>query len=308
MIPLPSQPTDVLRLADWMELSALIAPDGDSSRDDLDSALRLAAIYPPHTEDDEITALALAVFNELESRKKAAVDGYPFEIILPYIKLKKDWKRAPAYVFCLCLSYYGDPDNPKRKTFPRRLFEHISRDAVLCYLGGDAVRFASPRHATEIPSNFAKAITKVCDSCIREGGGFKKGGLADQKDCHVDIIAWKHFPDRAVGKIVLFGNCATGKNWSGTKLTELMVEPFCDEWLLDPPVSSIVRSFFMPHRCESDTFIAYSRRAGIIFDRCRIAFWCHNFHQKRSGEPGSFYTDLDGIRDWTLRRLKSIRT
>jgi len=309
LIPLPDKSMDIIKLADWMEICALITPDGDFSRDDLDATLRAAAIFPPLSEDSEIADLTLGVFRELESRRSAALNAYPFEVSLPYIKLKSDWKKTPAYAFCLCLSYFGDRDNPKRKTFPRRCFEHLARDAVQNYIGGEAIRFASPRNPVEMPRNFGEAIERVCASRLMEGGGFKKGGgLPDQKDCNVDIIGWKHFPDKAVGKIVLFGNCATGKEWYGTKLTELMPKPFCAEWMVESIVSPIVRSFFMPHRCESQAFMSYSRRAGIIFDRCRIAYWCYSSHRKTDGGRKALHTDLAGIRDWTAKCLKSIRS
>jgi len=277
MIPLPHKSTDCIRLADWMELCALVAPDGDVSRDDLDSALRTAAVFPPRDEDKEIDDLVLAVFRELESRRAAAADGYSFELSLPTLKRKDNWPDFPTYVFCLCLSYFGERSSKNQKSAPRRLFEHVSRDAAIHYLGGDAVRFGWPRHNPEIPSKFAKAMTFLCTTSLAEGGGYKQGGLPYPKDSGIDIIAWKHFPDRAVGKLLLFGNCATEKDWDGPKKTELSPEAFCEEWMTEVPPSriAIVKSLFIPHRCESTALASHTRRAGIIFDRCRIAYCCY---------------------------------
>jgi len=42
------------------------------------------------------------------------------------------------------------------------------------------------------------------------------------------------------------------------------------------PVSpSPIKSFFTPYRVERDKWEFYARKAGILFDRCRIAFWAH---------------------------------
>jgi hypothetical protein len=37
----------------------------------------------------------------------------------------------------------------------------------------------------------------------------------------------------------------------------------------------IISSFFIPHRIERNRLAPYVRKAGIIFDRCRIAYWSY---------------------------------
>lgn len=297
----PKKPTDPIELADWMEINALIAPDGDFSREDSDSAIRTAALYPPAEEDREVEALMLDVFREIDFRASAAKEAYPFEVRYPVIKCKDNWKNMPAYVFCLCLSVFGEKTKIKG-SYPRRWFEHISRDAVRNYIGGEAIRLASPRHPQEIPSNFAKAVQFLCIEKLFEGGGYKNGGRSSRKDDAVDIVAWKHFPDRSCGKLVIFGNCATGVDWHDTKLTELTSGPFCEEWMSEMPPSRILSSIFIPYRCESMIFKASARRAGIIFDRCRIAYSCHCISSSHREE----YTNYSDILDWSLKMLDKI--
>ena len=273
MIALPETPTDSLQLADWLELCALVAPDGDASKEQLDSAVRTAAVFPVEDEDEEIEALCLDVFRELEARERAAAEGYPFKIEHPMLRRSRDWQKRPVYIFCLCLSYFGVASRKQTKAYPRRWFESIAREAAARYMGGDAVRLAWPRVKDEIPIQFGKAVEKLCRELLLEGEGFSNKGLPYPKDGGVDVVAWKHFPDRLVGKLVLFGNCATEKNWTGAKKTELMPHAFCEEWMSSIPPSAIVRSLFVPHRCEERAFASHTRRAGIIFDRCRIAYW-----------------------------------
>ena len=272
-LPLPKDPTDTIRLADWLEIYALVSPDRNSSRGDLESALQTAALFEPEG-NEAIQRKALEVFRELEERSKAARDAYPFSIQGSLLTAKERWEEYPSYVFCLCLSYFGCREMQGSKAFPRRWFEHISRDALQYYMGGEAVRFGSPRLAVELPREFKRAINSVCKK-LNEGDGYKDGGLPDRRDDAVDIIAWKHFPDGFAGKLIVFGNCASEKSWEGSKRTELTPGPFCSDWMIDPPKCEIVRSFFIPHRVEYSRFIPHLKRAGIIFDRCRISYWAY---------------------------------
>jgi hypothetical protein len=274
VIPLPTaSPTDRIKLADWLELRALSAPDGGSSSGDLETVLNRAGILDGNGRD-AIQQKVLEVFDELEDRAKAGQSGYPFKVNVPSLQLTEDWREHPAYVFCLCLSYFDFKQKKGSKDQPRRWFEHLSRDAVKHYLGGDALRFGSPRHEIEIPKSFREAIEFICKQ-LNEGKGYKPGGLPDRKDDALDIIAWKHFPDGLPGKLILFGNCASEKDWENSKKTELCPGPFCSDWMIEQISCQIVKTLFIPHRIERHRLVPLLRRAGIIFDRCRIAHWAY---------------------------------
>ena len=214
------------------------------------------------------------VFAELEKRAKAADVSYPFKLAGSVLQANKDWQEYPAYVFCLCLSYFGSNERKGEREFPRRWFEHLSRDAAVNYLGGEGVRFGFPRLPSELPIRFSDAVTSVCRR-LNEGEGFKGGGLSDRKDDALDIIVWKHFPDNLAGKIVLFGNCASERGWEYSKKTELNPVAFWNDWIIDPPRSAFISSLFIPHRVEYNRFLSHLRKSGIIFDRCRISYWAH---------------------------------
>ena len=64
MLELPDDPTNPLKLADWLELTAMLSGDGNASRGDLERVLRRASLY--ETSDDYlIERKALEVFYEL---------------------------------------------------------------------------------------------------------------------------------------------------------------------------------------------------------------------------------------------------
>ena len=49
---------------------------------------------------------------------------------------------------------------------------------------------------------------------------------------------------------------------------------FWDQWMQYSLVSPTpIKSYFVPHRIERKKWEFVARKAGIIFDRCRIAFW-----------------------------------
>jgi hypothetical protein len=185
--------------------------------------------------------------------------------------------------------------------------EHLSRDAAKQYLGGEGVRFGAPRLTSELPSKFATAIDKLCKHMLKEGDGFKDGGLPHRQDDAVDIIAWKHFPDELPGKLIMFGNCASEQDWEGSKKTELAPQAFWNDWMIDPSRTEIIKSFFIPHRTEKERFLPHLRRAGIIFDRCRIAYWTYFTGSiSRQIKEGHVF-NYQPLVEWSNQQLKRAR-
>lgn len=270
MVDLPYDDlTDPLRLADWLELYALLSADCNSSQGDLESALRTAS-HSEILDDDSIELKSLEVFEELEQRCNASGEAYPFDLDYRGVLCLKsgDWTHFPAYIFCLCLSYY-----PLAETrVGPMLFEDVSCLAARGYLQGEAIRFGSPR--IELPPSFADAVTELC-GLIGEGEGYRDQPSLDRKDDTLDLVAWKDFADSRPSKVLLFGQCAAGKDWS-SKLGELEPSRFWKQWMQVGPVSpDPVKSFFTPYRIDQRKWEYYARQAGLLFDRCRIAYWAH---------------------------------
>ncbi|MBI4732021.1 MAG: hypothetical protein HY781_07845 [Chloroflexi bacterium] len=268
MLELPTNdPTNPIKLADWLEISSVMSPDCDSSRGDLESALRIAS-FDGILDSEDVERKILDVFNELEQRENAAAHAYPFDIESGMLRQKSTWMDYPAYVFCLFLSYYGFSGTREAP----KLFESISCHAAKKYLNGNAVSFGFPR--TELPSSFSDAVTKICE-LIGEGGKYLDQPPLGRKDDTLDLVAWVDFIDKLPSKILMFGQCAAGDNW-GDKLAELQPSVFWDQWMAESLVSPApIRSFFIPHRIETDKWDLVCRKAGIVFERCRLAYWAH---------------------------------
>lgn len=269
MFELPEDPTNPLNLADWLEINALLAPDRNSSRGDLERGLRRAALSEME-DDDAIERMILDTFGELEERLKSADNAYPFDLDNQgVVTCKSDPHHFPEYVFCLCLSYFGSKE-VRSNLNPRKLFEQISCFAAKMYLQGNVIGFGAPRQ--DMPTSFSEAVDKLCQ-LIGEGGGFGGRPTLNRKDDALDLVAWKDFNDRRSSKLLMFGQCASGKNWE-EKVAELNPKAFWGHWVLGSFVSpEPLRSFFIPHRIDSEKWDFTARKAGLLFDRCRIAFW-----------------------------------
>lgn len=290
-LPLPSRSADKVRLADWLELLALRAADRNASIGDLEGALRRATIFHRNTNNSIENKCAEVIF-ELHQRAKAAARAYPFEIDGTLLRLRDDPENFIAYVFCLCLSYFGWENKKGRKLFPDRLFEELSCTAAKNFTGGDGVKFGFPRR--ELPKGFAQAADRICQ-LIGECTGFNQQPQKSVKDYGLDVVAWRNWPDGSSSKIILFGQCATGLGKN--KEVELQPEVFCGNWLLDQPVSPLIKAFFTPHRPESNEWANLGRRAGIIFDRCRIAYLTHGTNSLSKSNP---------YFEWTISVLKKV--
>ena len=90
------------------------------------------------------------------------------------------------------------------------------------------------------------------------------------KDAKLDVVAWKDFHDKRPGKLIGFGQCATGNDWHN-KRTDLQPLDWCRHWMRDVPLVPPQRMFFVPHRIEPDEWSITSTAAGLTFDRCRTS-------------------------------------
>lgn len=283
----PLSVTDPIEdLADWLEIRTFRDRDGNCSHVDLLKALHISGTADALNEEDETgeaqisggepyEAAVESAFTEIEDRFNAcgAVCGmYPFVLEEDYIALAKDTRNS-VYTFLLLLSRYGQRIGSKSAKDGAKLFEEVCAKAAEEYLGGAHIAiksfvFGFPRRG--LPAGFKKALQKLCDE-LQEGGGPRdRPNSPNQKDAGLDIVAWRNFDDARPGKLITFGQCATGNNWN-EKLSDLQPYNWCEFWMRDRPAVTPVRMFFVPHRVSQKNWLLSSFSGGILFDRCRIA-------------------------------------
>lgn len=286
---------DPLRWADWLEISAAHNADGNSSRADLEGALRLSPFFEKSGQEG-IAIRASEVFVELGERAQSAGDAYPFQLDRNVLQKKSDLRDYPAYFFCLVLSYCGWVRKKGDTVFPERMFEDLSCMAAESYTAGNVMRFAYPRTGSGIlPAGFREAIQQATQ-LIREGDSAKQKPARSTKDDSLDVLAWRHFPDLLPGKLILVGQCAAGEKWD-TKLNDLQPIATTNEWMTNPIISQMLKAIFIPHRVPRAEWERCNRRAGIVFERCRIAHWSHRTEHRPKMQP---------YIQWSSERIKSV--
>ncbi len=297
--------------ADWAELQALLSTRGTWTSGDLyglldfleDTAANSSSIDEETGEelDESILEsqrdrLVDVVFDELQYRERILGKSYPFSINTDHLRIERvpDVSSVPGrtvYVFCLLVSAIREkkiqsPDLTKivRCRIPN-LFQICACLAAGGYIAGDVASFGFPRLEG---TDFLSALR---DTYRRFGAGTVKTAIpsgfpASTKDGGIDVIAWKHHPDRMPGKIYLLGQCASGRNWKGKSVLEY-IQQF-HGWFSELPATHYVPSMFIPftlHRDLTDDpdvsfdetlknrFLYEERRYGIVFDRCRVAYF-----------------------------------
>lgn len=195
MTCLPNDSDNPLDLADWLELTALEADDANASAGDLSSALQIAA------GRNSVEQLTMEAMLELEHREKATGDAYPFEVRGGLLQRKRPWRDCVAYVFCLCLSYFGG--QVQSQVDPRGLFEELAAVAAKEYITGRVFPFGvACRQGT---SPFEGAVNALCGH-LREGGGFMSRSNRRPRDDKVDIVAWKSFDDEWPSRLIMLAS------------------------------------------------------------------------------------------------------
>ena len=283
---------DILKWADWLELSAVHRADHSSSRGDIEGALRLSGYQDGQ---EAIENRCNDVFFELLDRSSSAGEAYPFTVMPSLLEAKGAVDDYPAYFFCLCLSYAGWNKKKGQGQIAARMFEDLSCVAAKAYIGGDVARFAYQRKGGKsgLPKGFREAIAGLAIG-LAEGEGCVHAPARSTKDDALDVVAWRHFPDRQAGKLLLVGQCASGEDWVG-KLNDLNPIATTNEWMIRPIISPMLRAMFIPHRIRREEWERCSRRAGVIFDRCRLAHWVHSAAET-----------MDEHRAWTAKCLRQV--
>jgi hypothetical protein len=277
--------------ADWLELRALLAGDSNSSLSDLARAIRSSGSIEAVIEeqmldsedvspaeladqgDDMSEAVAESASSELDDRQAACGGAYPFACGTQHLQALPHAVRS-VYVFLLLLSTDGVLAGPRGLSAPE-LFEDVAALAARSFMGSDehvhVYQFGFPRRR-EL-RGFKPAIDELCVRLGEGGGARSRPNQRHQKDAKLDLVTWRSFPDRRMGQLIAFGQCAAGADWA-SKLCELQPRAFVSSWMTDQLGLDPARMFFCPFRVEREAWETNVYASGLLFDRCRIAHHC----------------------------------
>jgi len=278
-LPPPAATTNTEAHADWLELVALADSDRQASIEDLISALRTTSSTEELPEErlvdrgsEQAQSVAESAMSLAEDRGEAVGKrgNYPFTFEGQALVAARTAIRS-TYTYLLLLSKYGEDAGPSDIN-GASLFEDVAAVAAKNYFGGDRTgaeiyNFGFPRRVT--PAGFKAAVEDLCSKLGEGIGPRDRPQTSAQKDAKLDLVAWVPMPDGRSGKVIGFGQCATGGNWKD-KVSELQSTAWCKLWLLDPLPVDPVRLFFVPHRINGSEWDHHTTNAGVIFDRCRL--------------------------------------
>lgn len=284
-VPSPDADDSLVGLADWVEVKALLADDGNASQEDLARALEQAHSM----KEEDAKTVANDVFKELLDRSDSCVPvpgkgqkwEYPFtlnasrSLLSLRPKTGASTKAGLLYKFLLVASR-ADMDAQRRlkDLDPTALFEQLCADILLNFWGGrtdlsGALVFGTARTKTESNQKFRANIDKLC-ATLKEGRGLKARAKAPGGgDGRLDVVVWRIFSDGRSGGLVGFGQCKTGIHWKD-HLEKLVPRNFCRNYFEQPLILDPVRVYMVPHRVDGAAWNTHTGAGGLLLDRCRL--------------------------------------
>lgn len=340
--PLPNDTRS--RVADWLEVLVLTGSRGVATRSDVLGLYDLLSDDPHDIEIDEVTgerleteilddsriAIADEILEELSHRSSILGNFYPFSVevrgqnwrLVRLQPVNNDALTAAAqccYLFCLLTSairdsrIHGTAIGPLERQMAVH-FQALASDAAAQVINGISVSFGWPRKEG---TQFQPALQAVSQQ-MQLGTPLDTVPLwasGREKDSGIDVIAWRDFRDARPGKIVLFGQVASGNNWTDKAVTA--DTPRFLAWFSQHPTKYFIPAIFIPfpqhHDCAGKSSCAFEDIAaaqawmreqefGLVIDRLRIVEAAAErlTNAATTGAAGTTvaHTALDAVNTW----------
>jgi hypothetical protein len=291
MITLPSS-EDPIALVDWLETSLFTQDTWRLS----DTAI--LDVFAEKDTDEDPDILLAAMHRTVRARSMTIGAAYPLQRDGSGYARQGDWKGYLPYSFMLFaslnqsyteLKYAGGSANK-----PAELFEMLALRAIEKYLQCTVIRIGAPRRHP-VPSQFPDALTYAVKE-LGEVVGQRDLEKHDSGDDGVDLIGWRPFGDARASQAIILTQCSIGTDWRDKRdgVSLKMWKRHID-WHSDP-----LKGFAVPfHHKEGNPWRETATRAGIIFDRLRIAKLV-----EEAALPAKVKADMA---KWCEARLKKIK-
>lgn len=271
----PAKGASTHELADYLELLCIVN-GGDYSINDAQPQIDIISDEDDQedimNEDDQIHDELQFALEEIDRRNDDCDGHYPFIADRNSIhycpgESVTEQRLALVYTYLLLATRLNMIQHKSyREIDGTLLFEELSAVAVKNYFGNNADSLV---FGTAAEGGFGDKIKRLIEE-LKEGVGAKdpEDTTNDEKDGGLDIVVWKPFADKKKGKIIGFGQCKTGTNWR-QQVGSLHPDDFCKTYFKEQPFSTPVNMFFVAESFKENSETLF-RKAGIMFDRCRI--------------------------------------
>ena len=223
------------------------------------------------SEDDELDENLNETYAELEKRKTFSNNKYPFVFYRNSILFDescKDFYKNIYLFLLLCTRFNMTKFKTQNGVDGTLLFEKLCSKVAKNYFGNNSDSLV---FGTAEPGNFEKKVNNLIKN-IGEGDSFKNPNKNSptKNDDSIDIVVWKNFADKRVGKLIGFGQCKTGTSSWRDGIHKLKPSNFCSKWFHKSPVLNPIPMVFI---CDTlnEEFNFYTDQQGfLMFNRFRI--------------------------------------
>jgi hypothetical protein len=217
-------------------------------------------------EEESPEECAQDVMDEIQSRQVLLDGAYPFECDGYKVAFSAPTAGASTYLFCLGLSLLPPAhiSNDQRSV----QFETVAMSAAKSFFGGTELRIGAPWRTDEIPT-YEDLLKKVA-ALIPNLGPLTRDAAPEGGDCGWDVLIVKGFKDQEFPRLIVLGNCATGRTDWMKKGMETAPRYFFDSSFTSDHKSVLITFFAVPFVMDDEARKRKLYDQTITFDRFRI--------------------------------------
>ncbi|WP_319590695.1 hypothetical protein [uncultured Draconibacterium sp.] len=272
---LPGSQAYIEEKADFWEVQSIVKSGEFISQLNISRALSKEFDEIHHdgieSEEDVLESNLEDVFQQLRDRVNHCSNGYPFEFGRTSIKLGESEansiKRDIYLYLLLCTRFNMKNHKVFNNVDATLLFEKLCAQVAKNYFGENAESIV---FGTAEAGNFENKIKDLI-SKIGEGESFKNpnNNIPTKNDDGIDVVVWKEFADRRIGKLIGFAQCKTGTTWQD-QIKKLKPSHFCENWLVEKPAFPPIPIVFICDTLNIEKNFVSDQRGLLLFNRFRI--------------------------------------
>lgn len=270
---IPSKRSHKEEKADFWEIESIRNPDLHISQTHVLKAIGIEFDETNNdgidSEEDELATILEDVYSELCERTRYSDDTYPFAFGRYSLKLN-DISSDEEYLYVyllLCTRFNMKDDKIQAEIDGALLFEEICAVVAEKFFGKNAKGIV---FGTAAPGGFPEKVKNLIRQ-LGEGDKYQDPNKSptSKNDDSVDVVVWKDFADKKIGKLIGFGQCKTGTSWRN-KIKELRPDFFCTTWFRTSPILDPIPMVFLADTMNEERDDYTSQRGYLVFNRFRI--------------------------------------